>query len=537
MKNKGKRSMKLIAEILIVILFVYCLTACQPTPQKSAVVGKDMQNMLSQAMSYQDSNGSLKERLNVPERCQAAVQSGDGKFKASVDADIVLPDADSIPIVRVEGQPFNQETVEKIKNIFFDDGKYYDPDALSGETKAELTDALVQLKQRRSRLKQQGMSPLHPELDNGGADETADASGSPESSAPGNAASMSAYNPLDQVNESIAFIEKMLSTASDQRKLVEVSGAPEVLPMPDGLTAEQQLNYKENPYESLRVAQINPKGGMRTLIFYSNEQMSRLYYASRRDNDPSYGFYFSEDDWNSQNPDYNPADIETAKDLRYPTMSTDQAQRIADDFLKQAGIQDFVCERCDKVIGGSGQTWANTVRRGNLLKAYELQYVRKVNGVPVTCTDVECASGGMDSQARLWYYERITFVIDDGGIVELKWNAPYRILDTLVHSASMLPFEQIEDIFKKKIVTANAWTESAEVDMNITEVRLGLMRVTEQNNNSQGLLVPVWDFFGTFTQITEQDGKRFTQSFGGITYSFLTVNAVDGSIIDRNKGF
>ena len=56
------------------------------------------------------------------------------------------------------------------------------------------------------------------------------------------------------------------------------------------------------------------------------------------------------------------------------------------------------------------------------------------------------------------------------------------------------------------------------------------MRVKEKNVGDSGVLVPVWDFFGTqaFDDITiGQDGYQ----------SLLTINAVDGSIIDRDLGY
>ena len=529
MNNKSNRKVKITAILLTSLLLFTCFTtACQPTPENSIVVGKDMQAMLSKAKSYQDPKGSLKERLDVPDKLQTSVQSENGKFKTTVDANIVLPDVNSIPIVRVEGQSFDQQTVEKIKGIFFDNGKCYDPDALSEETKTELIDVLAQLKQRKSELEQQGMKPLHPELESDTENNTQDATNGMDNGVSDETANMSAFNSLDMVNDSIAAIEKKLPTALDQRKLVEV---------PSDL---KQID-EESQLERLYAAQLNPTGGMHTLTVNSDGQMSTLDYVNRKDYDPFHGFYYSEDEWNqfqTQNPNSSAADTEAAKSLQYPPMTMGQAQEVADDFLRHVGIQDFVCERNEKVIGGSGQTWGDdSVRRGNLLKAYQLQYVRTVGGAPVTYTDVDVASGGEGNEVNPWYYERITFIIDDSGIVEFQWYAPYRILDTVVDNTSMLSFPQIEDIFKKKIVTINDWMDVAGIDMNITDVRLGLMRVTEQNNINQGLLIPVWDFFGTFTQYTDQDGKRYTEPFNGTTRSLLTINAIDGAIIDRGLGY
>ena len=48
-----------------------------------------------------------------------------------------------------------------------------------------------------------------------------------------------------------------------------------------------------------------------------------------------------------------------------------------------------------------------------------------------------------------------------------------------------------------------------------------------------GLLIPVWDFYG-YETITYADGQTLTMPD---VYSMLTINAVDGSIIDVKKGY
>ena len=48
-----------------------------------------------------------------------------------------------------------------------------------------------------------------------------------------------------------------------------------------------------------------------------------------------------------------------------------------------------------------------------------------------------------------------------------------------------------------------------------------------------GILVPAWDFFGGFESTYEG-----VTSINNMTYqSYLTINAIDGSIIDRNLGY
>ncbi len=521
MRQTTKAPVRMAAFMLaFVMLFACFTTACQPTPADAVVIGKDMQQMLDKAKAPHDSSLSLKERLAVPDRFTGSAQDASGRFAAEMDAAIVLPGVSDIPIVRVEAQPFNHDTVEKIKDYFFDDGPYYDPEALYEETKTELINILAKLKARKAELEGKGMNPLHPELETGSSDDEQNGAQSDDSD---ETVQMSAYNMLDMVNQSIQFIQKKLPDALEQKNKIEVPT--------DWQTFGGASEY-------IFFAQINPDGGMRTLNA-GRDQNDLLYFTNRRDFDPSFGFYDTEENWYANNnPDMFAAEIAEAQSLSFPSITMAQAQQTADDFLQQVGIEGFACERSEKVIGGSGQTYGDDVLRGNLLKGYRLQYVRMVNNVPVTYTDAESASGSRDDQSFFyWNYERFTFIIDDSGIAELQWAAPCTMQDTVMNSAAMLPFSDIADIFKEKIVTINAWMDVKSLDMTVSEVRLGLMRVIEQNGTKTGLLIPVWDFFGSETQTVVQDGKEYVDTYKSATRSLLTINAIDGAVIDRQKGY
>ena len=58
--------------------------------------------------------------------------------------------------------------------------------------------------------------------------------------------------------------------------------------------------------------------------------------------------------------------------------------------------------------------------------------------------------------------------------------------------------------------------------------------VSEQDKIYSGLLVPVWDFYGPRSW-TLGTGEPYT--FYDPDQSLLTINAVDGTIIDRSLGY
>lgn len=73
---------------------------------------------------------------------------------------------------------------------------------------------------------------------------------------------------------------------------------------------------------------------------------------------------------------------------------------------------------------------------------------------------------------------------------------------------------------------------------NIDRIVLGYARIYEPSTDAHtGILIPVWDFFGSMTSESEYNGETESNTSKDPNESFLTINAVDGSIIDRNLGY
>jgi hypothetical protein len=101
----------------------------------------------------------------------------------------------------------------------------------------------------------------------------------------------------------------------------------------------------------------------------------------------------------------------------------------------------------------------------------------------------------------------------------------------------MLPFDKIKNVFEKMIIVGNSYYKEYNGDMDITEARLGLARITAQNDLKSGLLIPVWDFFGTVTTHYEEGGRGRSYTIRDTGISWLTINAIDGTVIDRSLGY
>ena len=94
--------------------------------------------------------------------------------------------------------------------------------------------------------------------------------------------------------------------------------------------------------------------------------------------------------------------------------------------------------------------------------------------------------------------------------------------------------------YEKMMVVTNADNMEYENSRvyDIDRIVLGYARIYEPSKDAHtGLLVPVWDFFGTRKIESEYDGDSYSDTTDYPTWSYLTINAVDGSIIDRSLGY
>jgi hypothetical protein len=66
------------------------------------------------------------------------------------------------------------------------------------------------------------------------------------------------------------------------------------------------------------------------------------------------------------------------------------------------------------------------------------------------------------------------------------------------------------------------------------------MRIAKPNSKDY-LVIPVWDFYGNSIGATGNESHTDDEYWGMMANnpdrSFLTINAVDGSIINRNLGY
>ena len=166
------------------------------------------------------------------------------------------------------------------------------------------------------------------------------------------------------------------------------------------------------------------------------------------------------------------------------------------------------------------------------IPCWRLYYTREFGGAAETFTNAEHTSDNEYNHQR--DVECLMIVIDEQGVAGFRYNAPQNVLGTVSERTSLLPFSKIEEIFNRMILVYNnrlndGTRDEARCTYHITSIRLGLVNIPEENAET-GLLVPAWDFMG----YEHSENKDWIEDgFGNEQHSFLTINAIDGSIINR----
>ena len=159
---------------------------------------------------------------------------------------------------------------------------------------------------------------------------------------------------------------------------------------------------------------------------------------------------------------------------------------------------------------GEGEVTEDSILDGG----YLFHFTKILDDVPITYT---ASYGGgledMDSTLEPWSYERCDVIVGEDGIQKVEIFNPYEVGKVQTENVKLMDFDSI-----------------------IKKITLGYSRIYDPNtDNDTGLLVPVWDFFGGFD--TEMDGVTEKRSGVYSTQSHMTINAIDGTIIDRELGY
>ena len=216
------------------------------------------------------------------------------------------------------------------------------------------------------------------------------------------------------------------------------------------------------------------------------------------------------------------------------SLSFEAARQLADDAI-HAFAPQFTCVAQGVVDGELSGKEAKDGKLSytNEQQAWILWYTRGDLDMPVTAEGT-LPSGDYNRQHQ---HERIIVIVTDEGIRGMNYQFPHDVT-VLQSNCTLLPFDQIMDVVRKVMPLSLGWLESSysDIRVHITDIRLGYMRVLSKDNPNCYEYVPVWDFFGTQECRKTKNGK-IVSGHSSSLISHFTVNAIDGTVIDRNYGY
>jgi len=470
--------------LLTALLLLGALSGCQKTPDEPIVVEKNLDQLLEKAQATadvssdavqseetptEDKQDTIVTNLGAPESLKEEIVSAKGKLHVYTDATISLPQADTLPITRVKMSCFTNDTAERIVETLFT-GAQTISDDLSLLPKAYYDNIVKDL--------------------------------------------------IANKDNDIWFSERYSEQIEFDDALASAMQSAESAPT-DPEYQELQYHFDDavNENSFVHYYALREDYSMSRIDIYTETGLARLRYF-RNPDDSCLDLLLAEAD---QSPDTTSV---TVLSLNTTQM---QALALAENALQKMGFDEFICS-------GMRMHAMEDIEPGGV---YEFMFTRAINGIAVTYTDDDGGDRKIlhenETFASPWLYEKIRIFVDDDGIAMFEYNSPQTVEGTEVAAATLLPFSEIQAIFEKMIVIVDndydTSDEGVTCEYYIDHITLGLMRLTEKDVGSQGLIIPVWDFFGYSV-----DSYGITRGTSGYI-SLLTINAIDGSIIDRWAGY
>ena len=492
---------KNINKIVGLTLCIGMLTGCAQTPESSLVKpkGSKAEDAYTEAedvdMVKEDSSENTKDKntavrttirdlLNAPETYKSQTTDDSAKLVVNTDATVEIPDVEKISAISVTPAEVTQDLLDRITDAFFSEAKLYIAESYYTQTKDEIKKTLDELKE---------------DVANGNLD-------------PYNYGTDEDGNYIYDIYGEIEMYEQEYESAPETKTLVEAKPVAGnyfscIAQMPDDSQYYYKISSTGPDTLSVKIKKAANKGGEKI----PEDAMWCDYGYSEEEEKP------------------------TEESIG---LSLDEAKKLVKEKVEKMGITDLQFSNWNYAVCKS---FEGDNSSGNFGNGYRIDYARTINGVPVTQT---IADGGaledMDSTMETWSYESLCFYVDKDGIESMTYSNPYTIGKIKTENLNLLSFSEVMKIYEKMMVVTNADNMQYENSRvyNIDRIVLGYARIYEPSTDAHtGILIPVWDFFGSMTSESEYNGETESNTSKDPNESFLTINAVDGSIIDRNLGY
>ena len=477
------------ALLLAFLLFAALLTACQPTPEEEPVVNKG-DGTLEEAIAAE---ALPPARYEAPETL-CLDPFGTETLEVVVDAEVVVPDAERYPIVEVVLRTITADWARDMMYKMADGKTIYTYQTETPTTKEQIEAEIALLQQQLA---------------------------NPDAYLPAGADEQARAEAEREWREVLEAWEVLYREAPDTFERREVDMSDAAFRTALEFRGAVESGKQRETYLSV-TAWYGVPGG--------NVEYNNLV-------DVGMPFHFDMD-----------SDL---TDLNDVTISAEEAVQIGLDFLAQLGETDFAPAQI--LAGYCDPEWGtDPIPLEEWPQCYQIQFTRSVAGVPATYREEHYDGIGADGRERYapaYPQESIEMDIRDSGVTYMYWSTPSELGRTLNENVTLMPFEQVVERFCDQILYS-ATPAVEETDsvikktLYIDRIELGMVRALQRGSVEEWVMVPAWTFFGrTVLQYAgpEPGGYPLNENNEYVSempgYSYLILNAVDGSVYDPGVGY
>ena len=436
----------------------------------------------------------LAVRLEAPETYQRQTEE-EGNVSVTFDAKVEIPDTDHVAVMQVGQLPLDDVLIDRLTEGFFGDSPVYDGERYFQITKEEALGYLETLRGYQAQGNRDPYGYIAQAREDGEED-------------------LESFYSLE---DEIAVWEKVWQDAPEEKEKVEVTPR---LDQDHSFVGAAEMDGGSYRYELM----AGGPDAMSVRVRRMGDNQSEVNWTSG-------GIY----DTYKDNPEIleGKPSLDEAEEMAGITRQ--EAVRRADEYIQRLGLTEFEARNAYLSLGTQDES--DHVRYTDT--GYMVEYTRTADGFPVT-NELNYGGGleSMDSTRETWGYEKVSLVINKEGLQYAEILNLYRLGEKQVENVEMKSFPEIMEIFQQMIQIKGSGQEGSSRDYHVQEIRLGYMRVYDPGADaSAGLLVPVWGFFGCCDLTDVYDGEVYSYTNAERNSSFLTINAADGTVIDRSLGY
>ena len=488
------------------IIMMVLLSACQPTPEDEVVADKGEEYIESLIDSTQEkaNEDTADSALNfeAPEKLEYYLEGEvEGiRTMVKVEADIIMPDR-AVPILTVKPVDIPYSVIDGLLSVLQNGRLLYDGD----------TCASVAFKNdvQKSIDRYEGELSL--------ADEDNE-----DSKAFYKEKLKELYTELEKAPSTIEEANRMLASGEIVSKFVIGSG------MIDPEKTEIEYRREIKPFE-LTEDNFDDKQ-YKITVGTCTDEVSTLHFKTKYNSD-----FIQKIEYRTSGNTLVSVEDNTEA-MEGFNFSAEQARELAAPIVNTFG-NDFVLTDVAEAIGSTLYDYDEYFPYG-----YNLIYTRSYNSVAANYAvafnlNIDRLKNETVRYSKEYPQEYLSIIVGEDGIFSIEYTSPHEVIRTESANTKLIPFEEIKKIFDRHIVlTCNNY----DTYINIYEIKLGLMRIAKPDSEDF-LMIPVWDFYGDSIGATgiekHSDEEYWDMLSHNPGYSYLTINAIDGSVIDRELGY